>query len=75
MRRGEPAGVAALSPGYASSRADAAAPWCYTECSDDIAGAKGCEGAALRADTRGTGREDASITFSGLTREQVSRLA
>ena len=41
---------------------------------DGISGAKGYEGATLRADIRGTGREDASITFAGLTVEQASKL-
>lgn len=41
---------------------------------DGIRGAAGYEGATLRADIRGSGREDAAITFSGLSLEQAQRL-
>lgn len=60
-------------------RGDAATLWGFTPGRstyrwDGIAGAPGYEGATLRADIQGTGREDAAITFSGLTLDQASRL-
>ena len=41
---------------------------------DGISGAAGYTGATMRADVHGTGREDASITFAGLTMEQAQGL-
>lgn len=41
---------------------------------DGISGADGYKGATLRADVHGTGAEDASIIFAGLSMEQAQRL-
>ena len=41
---------------------------------DESSGAAGAQGATLRADTKGVGQIDASITFAGLTLDQAKKL-